>query len=194
MNNISISLFKVAPDSKHLNMIFMCPDDYYFNSFLLNVKYFKDGKEKEETYDLTDYLFKDEEGEFIKDRTRWDINLELEKLTIDYPAIYNATITAINDNTLDVLVDKMIASDVNYVYKCMLEEILALGEDPCLEVSDDIIKKYLILYGHQAALSVEDYETAMAYYKLLNNCFRNCGKNSCHTKKDHCKPCNCGRK
>lgn len=74
------------------------------------------------------------------------------------------------------LTDIAICSDVNNVYRCLLQDIL--NDDPCKQLPDDAIRNYLILYGHQAAMSVQDLETASEYLRIISNCFSNCGGTS----------------
>lgn len=94
-----------------------------------------------------------------------------------------------SNQLLPELTESMICSDVNYAYRCMLDDILK--DDPCEKVSDDAIRKYLLLYGHQAALTVEDMETAETYFKLIGNCFEKCPANERSIK--HAQTCNCGK-
>jgi len=90
------------------------------------------------------------------------------------------------------LEDSMICSDVNFVYRCMLDDVMGQADSRCAGISDEAIKKYLILYGHQAALAAGDEDTAEEYFRLLNNCFTNCGSN--YRPDRHSNSCNCGRR
>lgn len=89
--------------------------------------------------------------------------------------------------------DTMICSDVNYAYRCMIDDLFMneITKDSCDDVvSDEVIRKYLILYGHQAALSVEDLETAEMYFKLIGSCFNRPGCGSDGRSPGSC--CGCG--
>lgn len=103
--------------------------------------------------------------------------------------------------------ETIVCSDVNYAYRCMLDELM-MKAGGCEDlVSDEVIRKYLLLYGHVAAMSTRDMETAEAYFKLIGNCFNVCGnpgrgEGSCCGTRDKCvdRPirsnhhsCNCGR-
>ena len=179
MNNehISISLFRVSSDSKYLDMIFSCPMNYYFTSLQLEVKYYNDSDKKfnSEFFDLSVALFSDSES---AEKKHWNVRIPLEKLNIFVPAIYKATIKASEiveeGEYADEIIDRMVCSDVNYAYKCMLNDLLE--EDSCSEISDEAIRKYLLLYGHQSALACGDDEVAERYFKLIGNCFSNCGQ------------------
>jgi hypothetical protein len=83
----------------------------------------------------------------------------------------------------------MICSDVNSVYRCLLDDILK--DVGCDSLSDEAIRKYLLLYLHQAALSVKDLETSESAFKLVSNCFNKCGSKDRPEK--HVQSCNCGR-
>jgi hypothetical protein len=73
---------------------------------------------------------------------------------------------------MDEQEDTAICSDVNFVYRCLLDGILEEG--PCDPVSDEIIRKYLILYGHETAMKLRHLETAERYFKYLAKCFHPC--------------------
>jgi len=104
-NNISVSLFRVSSDSKYLDMIFDCPNDYYFNSLLLTVKYFESGKLVTQNFDLSSALFivnksdadvsSAEHIQSTVKKKHWTVRLPLNKIGINYPAIYDGTIKAV---------------------------------------------------------------------------------------------------
>lgn len=79
-----------------------------------------------------------------------------------------------------------ICSDVGPVYRCILDGVLnsACATDCSTgTVSDDVIRNYLVLYGHTAAMQSGDLETAELYFRMLTTCF------------NLCKPCcSCGKK
>lgn len=203
MNNvISVGLFRVSGDSKYLDMIFDCPEDFHFESLHLEVRFLEQGKFKLKFFDLSNALFIDPvTGEIITNKQHWTVRLPLYKLDIFVPAIYIGTLKmAADDESIsnpcgcydpedNCLTTTMVCSDVNSAYKCMLDDILKEGS--CETVSDDAIRKYLLLYGHQAAMAVEDMETAEAYFKLIGNCFNKCAVKDRPAK--HAQPCNCGR-
>lgn len=197
---ISVSLYRVSSDSFYLDLIIDCPEEYYFSSFMLEMKELVGGKFTSKKYDLTQACFPNT----TKDITHFNFRIPIEVLQSDMgtfpnPAIYVATLEAANkEDETDVLTDTLVSSDVNFAYRCMLDDIL--NPTRCEPVSDEVIRKYLLLYGHQAAMAVEDFETAEAYYKLINNCFSRCGvdyrdsNRGCPTCGQQPKPtCNCGK-
>lgn len=106
-------------------------------------------------------------------QNHWIIRIPLEDLGIAEPAMYYATLKSSNGNADEQpLITELVASDVNYAYQCMLDEVLKL--DKCSVLSDDMIRKYLLLYGHQSAMFVNHDETAKEYFKLISNCFSKC--------------------
>lgn len=273
MNNvISIGLFRVSGDSKNLDMIFDCPQDYYFDSLQLQVKFVDGDTFKSKFFDLSPALFNTEISDkcTIK-KKHWVVRLPLDKLEINIPAIYIATLKVepvytqiitgdgfkyalpipynnpdlyeirdnsgtvyelnsgtqlvgydgepvvgkvYNDDCTAVLPptiepDTMVCSDVNQAYRCMLDELL-MKEGACDDlVSDELIRKYLLLYGHTAALTTRDMETAETYFKLIGKCFSKCGSSgrgsgSCCSSNSGCvdnsqynrmtsHSCNCGK-
>ena len=208
-SKICINLFRVSSDSKYLDMIFSCPEGYYFTSLFLEVRIPSGSKFISKMFDVSTALFMSQ-GEPIEDKQDWTVRIPLDKLGINTPAIYKATFkiekiedqeqsqcepqvdcNCQNDSCLE---DHAICSDVNQVYKCMLKELMKL-EDPCFEVSDDLIREYLLLYGHQSALTLGDLEIAERYFRLIVNCFDNCS-NPCGCTCGQPKPvninsCNC---
>lgn len=194
---ISISLFSVSSgfgdnNEKALKLIIDCPHGYVFKKCLLDVKI---GDNQTDYYDLSAALFGDAQSS--DDKTdHWNIVVPLERLGITSNAIYKISLTAseqsIDENTGkitygDVITETAWASDVDGTFECMIAHIL--NADPCEAVSDEVIRNYLILFGHQSALREGKIDEAWEYFKLLKNCFNKCSNE--HTSK--VSPCNCGR-
>lgn len=370
-SKICIDLFRVSADSRYLDMIFSCPNDYYFSELILTVRLIGDKEFYSRNFDLSDALFKDGNA-VITTKHEWIVRLPLDKLGIEAPGIYKGTFKiqkifeqienqeltsdlisveelipdencvstyiaagnpeenfilsrkqdvtrllscgkfafhsgittcrlgqiqnngflylrfdaansqnyTINDFTLkhndsiitpigtsyniynlnsgdtitcdfhpsdfdptnyppgyvydpvinfivgaeerecqpgyieypqdnnieecdcqnrECLEDSAVCSDVNYAYKCMLSDLLSLT-DPCPEISDELIRKYLLLYAHQSAMSVRDLDMAELYFKFIANCFHTCptecvcGCNSVTQSAPRKSGCNCGLK
>lgn len=92
--------------------------------------------------------------------------------------------------TINDIEDSMVCSDTTQVYRCLLDSLL-MQKDCCEPISDELIRNYLILYGHSAALTEGDFETAETYFKLMQNCFGSCPIGSRPSNKKS--NCNCGR-
>ena len=167
----SVSLFRVSPDSKFLDLMIDCPKDYLFTSFILNI--WLPSTNETKSFDLSEAIFADDDNNPII-QNHWIVRIPLEDLGITEPAMYYATLKSeyIGEGDQTPLITELVASDVNYAYQCMLEEILKL--DKCSTLSDDMIRKYLLLYGHQSAMFVNHDETAKEYFKLISNCFGKC--------------------
>lgn len=212
--SISISLFRVSGDSKYLDMIFSCPEEYYFTSLQLEARILENGKFNSQFYDLSPALFDSEESNDSEETSvqhRFVVRIPLDKLGIFVPAIYIGTFIAENaeDYSQDPITDTAVCSDVNYAYRCMIDELFMHQKaESCTDViPDEVIRKYLLLYGHQAAMAARDFETAQEYFRLIGNCFENCGpkgrgsgsccSGTCGGKHQfrpiHINPCNCGR-
>lgn len=206
---ITISLFRVRPgDSTKLDMIFSCFTGYYFTSLILDICYLVNGEFVNQQYDLSPAIFKvPTQGEQYQ--TRYAISLPLDKLEIYqstiYPAIYTGTFTiARYDQNVEAITeennqDVAVCSDVNYAYHCMLKDLLEMQDlsscNQCVEVSDELIRKYLILYGHYQALNCGDGEFAKTFFKIINNCFGNCPSTpiNCGCASKRVTSCNCGK-
>ena len=218
---IAISLFRVSADSKYLDMIFSCPVEYFFDSLTLEVRFWDPSVKQMRSsfFDLSTALFDTdpESPGCTINQKHWTVRLPLSKIGIEIPAIYKATIKAqllnLDDSESgdcpeklpDELCDHMICSDVNYAYRCMLDDLLGLddlynsGADRCLGISDELIREYLLIYGHQAALATGDDEVAERFFRLIGNCFQLCDTGACGCGCEKPKPiihkhnCNCGK-
>ena len=80
----------------------------------------------------------------------------------------------------DSFLDTAVCSDLNFVYQCILGNIVNQTDD-CVGVSDDVIRNYLFLYGHVQAMEHRHFETAQEYFKVLVRRFHKCG-----SKHDKC--------
>lgn len=180
-NKLEIELFRVSPDSKYLEVIFNMPGAYlgfYMSSFKLEVR---DGNGNHYSpFDLTEAVG------FSPDNhtSHWVIRIPLEDLGVNYPAMYIATFKASlqTENCNKEIIDTAICSDVSSVYQCLLEDIVD-SCDNCSKgssVSDETIRNYLILYGHQSAMYRRDLDVAERYFKILSKCFKSCS-GGCNT-------------
>lgn len=169
----SVSLFRVSADSKFLDLMIDSPQDYYFNFFVLNV--WLPQSDTTLSFDLSDATFTDTNNNLVK-QSHWIIRIPLEDLGINEPAMYYATLKSTyfgtNASAPNELITELVASDVNSVYNYMLNSILTM--DKCDILPDDMVRNYLLLYGHQSAMFVNDDETAKEYFRLITNGFNKC--------------------
>lgn len=162
---ISISLAKVDYDAgkPYIKIIADNPTGYVFTKFIITV-YLVDGHKYEvKKFDATSTIVGQE-----------DIVLTLPVSAlegIDGPAIYDIEISS--ENSTEEIQDRLYLSDAQYVYRELLNELLS--EEKCLDIDDSLIKKYLILYGHQQALQAGDLEVAKELFLLMNKGFSKCG-------------------
>lgn len=176
---IEISLCRVSADSKHLDIIFNAPYDYQFDSLMVTTLHLEKGDFVEQNFDVSDVF---EENPEKRD---YILRIPLEKFGLkNIPAIYQVHITA-KHKTEDLVTEGFaLVSDVNNAYQSILDDILGMGER-CAEISNEAIKKYLILYAHQSALYSEHLDEAKMLFKILINNFAKCGgprrKGNCGT-------------
>ena len=137
--HIEIALFRVSSDSRYLDIIFDCPEEYYFNTFLLEVRYL-DKVMKSQFFDLSATLFNVDAEDLSNtiNKKHWVVRIPLNMLGMFGPAIYKGTIKAqilpeaaeLSESDCppapDTLVDHMVCSDVNYAYRCMLQDLLSI--------------------------------------------------------------------
>lgn len=162
---ISISLAKIDYDAgkPYIKIIADNPMDYIFTKFIITVYLVDGNKYKVKRFDASSTISGQE-----------DIILTLPISIlegIEGPAIYDIQIASESD--LDEIQDRLYLSDANYVYRELLDELLS--EEKCLDIDDSLIKKYLILYGHQQALQAGDLEVAKELFLLMNKGFSKCG-------------------
>ena len=181
---ISISLAKVDYDlgQPHIKIIADNPQGYQFTQCIIEVHPIIDGEWGEiKRFDISSLL----EG-------REDINMSLPVSALEGVsgyAIYDIYLKAedVTDHTRDSLTDHLMLSDIHGVYRHLMDGLLST--DKCSGVSDDLIKKYLLIYGHQAALESGDLGIAKDYFKLMHQGFSKCGSTNnsincgCHDRR-----------
>ena len=181
---ISISLAKVDYDlgQPYIKIIADNPHGYQFTQCIIEVHPIIDGEWGEiKRFDISSLL----EG-------REDINMSLPVSALEgasSPAIYDIYLQAEHAKIgkLDPLTDHLMLSDIHGVYRHLMDGLL--NTDKCSGVSDDLIKKYLLLYGHQAALESGHLDIAKDYFKLMHQGFSKCGSTNnsincgCHDRR-----------
>ena len=177
---ISVSLAKIDYDlgQPYIKIIADCPTDYKFNKFILAVHMVSDAEQ------WTTKLF--DASTVIADRDKIELVFPISALEgVSGPAIYDIVIGAIDSN-LDEITDNLQLSDTHYVYRLLLNNLLQY--DSCKGLDDDIIKKYLILFGHVKALNAGDLDVAKELFGLMHKGFSKCKSNNskldcgCHVR------------
>lgn len=176
---ISVSLAKIDYDlgKPYIKIIADCPSGYEFTLFHITVHMMENGGWVTKYFDASQVL---------AGQSNASMTLPVSSLPdVSGPAIYEIELKAEDLTSYEEVFDKLILSDVYYVYRDLLDGLLS--SDRCDPLSDELIKKYLILYGHQQALQ-EDLDIAKELFKLLHNNFTKCGNSGrivncgCHDK------------
>jgi len=168
MNNkaISVSLAKIDYDfgKPVIKIIADCPLDYTFDRMDI-ITYEVDGSDwKRLQFDASG---------LIADKNDIVFYLPVESLEgVVGPCIYDIYIHA-TDGFTEEIYDRIYLSDVHGVYRHLLDGMLNQGN--CEAMSDDLMQKYLMLYGHQQALQAGDLEIAKELFKLMHKGFSKCG-------------------
>lgn len=173
---IEVSLAKIDYNlgKPYLYVDASCPYGYYLTAFYITV-YQVDatGQWTEKYYDIINAIQQDETP-VVDLRMTMPISI-LED--IEGPAIYKIKLVADPDldliNEDAVIDDKLFLSDVYGIYRQLLNGLL--NSDHCNPLSDDLVKQYLMLYGHQQALHDGDLDVAKELFKLLHKGFSKCG-------------------
>lgn len=184
---ISISLAKIDYDfdEPYIKIIADCPSGYAFTNMTITVQMPNGNKWIEKDFDASS---------LVSGKEDVVLNIPVSVLEgVEGPAMYYINLAAnLSDGVesenpceelpLEIYTD-IYLSDVHGVYRCLLDGLL--HADPCEGVSNEVIKNYLILYGHQEALAEGDLKNAKELYKLLHKCFSKCG-NIERTSKCNC--------
>jgi hypothetical protein len=114
------------------------------------------------------------------------LNIPISDYVQSDKAMYKVTLHASNIESEDISETAYI-SDVEFMYHCMLNDLLQGSDKNCGPVSDDLIKKYLMLYGHQLASRYnETYELSSYLYKKMLTC-----GGLCKTQVNNSNSCGC---
>ena len=184
---ISVSLAKIDYDfdEPYIKIIADCPSGYRFTNMTITVQMPNGNKWIEKDFDASS---------LIAGKDDVVLNIPVSVLEgVEGPAMYyiKLVVKLVKgeepenpcEELPDVIYTDIYLSDVHGIYRCLLDGLL--HADPCEGVSDEVIKNYLVLYGHQAALADGDFKNAKELYKLLHNCFGKC------INKERTSKCNC---
>lgn len=214
---IEISVLRVSSNGKYIEFIINCPRDYYFTDFVINVEGGTDKYSLKESlfippteYEGADIIDGPDEQRYFN-RHFYSGQVKIEDLGVDVPEIYEINIEAWHNPYADseeenemekndcwtpdpVINVHAYISDVSKAYTCMMDDILAMGSGEKIcedsELTDRIIRNYLILYAHQEAMHMHEIYEARKYFTFLNKCFNKCS--TLKTMTGSCKLCNGG--
>jgi hypothetical protein len=147
---ISISLAKIDYDfdNPYIKIIADCPSGYRFTNMTITVQMPNGNKWIEKDFDASS---------LVAGKDDVVLNIPISVLEgVEGPAMYYIKLVAKlvkgegPENPceeLPAVIDTDIyLSDVHGVYRCLLDGLL--HADPCEGVSNEVIKNYLVLYGH----------------------------------------------
>lgn len=231
---IEISVLRVSSNGKYIEFIINCPKDYFFTDFVINVYGGEDKYSLKNSLFLVPegYVgegtveWPEDSGIIYWNKQYYSGQFKIEDIGVTIPEMFEVHLEAAhNDNFEDdeeqhpsdyikeecikpqeVITATAYISDVSKVYSCLMDDILSMGESLCdnSEVTDKLIRNYLILYAHQEAMHLRELPEARKYFTLLQNCFTKCGpvKTACNLcnggtliesrRYDTYKPSNCG--
>lgn len=169
---ISVSLAKIDYDcgEPYIHLIASAPYDFVFSGLKITVC----TPEKQDTHwSIID------DSELIGKKhihTRIQLSNLFDKNNYT-PSIFKLILSAEpcgEDNVTEEVEPRHLwLSDVHGIYKYFIDELM--NTNKCTEISNDMIQKYLLLYGHQQALSEYDFSTAMEFFALMHKGFSKCG-------------------
>jgi hypothetical protein len=166
---ISVSLAKIDYNlgNPHMYILADCPMEYQFCGFDITVYMINSyGNWVENHYNASSV---------INGKEDIILNLPISSLHgVTGPAIYRVILKAEHVNNYDLIDDTLYLSDAHGVYRNLLN---GLTKDiTCGSVDDEVVKQYLMLYAHEAALLSGDIDVAKDMFKLMHKNFNNCGR------------------
>lgn len=175
MNNINIEVCRVARrfGQVFIDCILSCHPDFYFTNLQVSGHFFAAGKETKKTIDF--------DVSHLKSGDDNSISIPVSEYFDHQDNGIYSLIFYIDDGERTQSTTLYI-SDVEFMYHCISKQLLSLGDD-CTDISDELIQKYLLLHGHQMAMSLHQYEEAkFLYKKMIALCGHKC---------QPLNPCNC---
>lgn len=169
-NYIEINLFRISSDGVYLDLIATSPKDSKFTTIEIETRYLNGNSFASKLYVINLTEEQQVTGELKVRIPVYNVN---KGITVNLPMIYKITLKAV-DLEGNEIKESGLASDVTRIYQDILDNVLSLSGD-CTKVSDEAIRKYMILYGHLSAMVAGDIDIAEMYFKILINNFNKCG-------------------
>lgn len=189
--SISVSLAKVDYDfgERYIEIIADCPRDYVFSGLNIDVDKLEDNAFSKSQFTAST-LIENRDSIVLHIKTK-DLGIEDSCPAMFYIVLYASPITIdennIDDENLEIDPTTLVLSDVSFAHEYFMKELLS--KNACDPLSDDLIKKYLMLYVHQSAMENMQIDVAKEYYKLICKGFSRCGKSQYINNKYQ--TCNC---
>ena len=169
-NYIEINLFRISSDGVYLDLIATSPKDSKFTTIEIETRYLNGNSFASKLYVINLTEEQQVTGELKVRIPVYNVN---KGITGNLPMIYKITLKAV-DLEGNEIKESGLASDVTRIYQDILDNVLSLSGD-CTKISDEAIRKYMILYGHLSAMAAGDIDIAEMYFKILINNFNKCG-------------------
>ena len=179
---IEISLIRISPDSKYLDIIVERSSEYRFNT--LNVYRYLGNSEYADPVDCssiydhskTKQVLRIAANSFGSDITMYKVEFGLAPDAEGVPEVEN---------------EVAYCSNINFVYENMLDLALNIKND-CITDSeyDTFNRNHAILYAHTEAMRLSRFREAEMLYDIIWNLFSNCGPAGRRSNLYN-KPCGC---
>lgn len=173
-NVISIEKCVITRREGKLYLDLLCEIPTLFELTTLQVTFYKNG-------DLDKPLLREVSPELLVQKTgtiAYAIDLGFlfgDHIKIDSYGVYHVHLEVGSRTQDDRIEEDIYISDVEFVYHCLVPKLSELcGNSKCVELPDELITQYLLLYGHQLAMQYKDLGTATYLYKKMLNCGNPC--------------------
>lgn len=180
---ISIDLCRVDSDTNSVNIqvLATCPSDDLFVGCKVYCYFYKQDKKTWDAIPSTTLDFSmalEEYNATVSDPSNLTVTLPIPMGADHEHGIYHVELTTQEELQADAYV-----SDVTFVYDCMLEHLICDMNNCCSSIPDDVIRMYLLLYGHTTAMQLDRLDQAKYFYGKLLSCGGPCKpriSNSCN--------------
>ena len=163
---IEITLLRISPDSKYLDIIAEVPSGYRFDA--LQVYRYTGENQYEDPVDCSGVYNPNSTKQILRIKT----NSFGEDVTI-YKVEFGATTLDVKNPTLS---ETAYCSNVNFVYENLLDLLLNVTND-CINQNEfeTLNRNHAILYAHTEAMRLGRFREAEMFYDIIWNSFVNCG-------------------
>lgn len=151
-NVISIEKCVITRREGQLYLDLLCEIPTLFELTALQVTFYRNG-------DLDKPLIRDVSMSLLPQRIgaiAYAIDLEFlfgGLIKLDSYGVYHVHLEGGSKTTDDHIDEDIYISDVEFVYHCLVPKLSELcGNSKCVELPDELITQYLLLYGHQLAM------------------------------------------
>jgi len=179
---IEISLLRISPDSKYLDIIVERSSQYRFNT--LNVYRYLGKNEYDDPVDCSSIYDPTKAKQVLRIAAN-SFGTDITMYKVEFGVVPDAEGVPVVQNEVAY------CSNVNFVYENMLDLVLNIKND-CISDSEleTFNRNHAILYSHTEAMRLGRFRESELFYDIIWNMFSNCGPAG-RRSNIYNKPCGC---